>query len=80
MNKILIPAATMRKFKIKLQNFEKKAIMSEMDSMYSNKVWDLVEPPERVKSIKCKWIYKKKRGIDGKVKTFKERLVAKRFA
>ena len=55
------------------------AMKSEMESMYSNKVWDLVEPPEGVKPIGCKWIFKKKRGVDGKVKTFKARLVAKGF-
>ena len=31
------------------------------------------------RSIGCKWIYKRKRGIDGKVKTFKARLVAKGY-
>ena len=48
--------------------------------MYSNQVWDLMEPPEGIKPIGCKWIYKKKRGADGKVKTFRARLVAKGFA
>jgi len=52
--------------------------MSGMESMYSNQVWDLVEPPERIKPIGCKWIYKKKRGVDGKVETFKAKLVAKK--
>ena len=52
---------------------------SELESMYSNKVWDLVKPPEGIKPIGCKWIYKRKRGADGKVETFKARLVAKGF-
>ena len=56
-----------------------KAMKSEMQSMYSNQVWDLMEPPEGIKPIGCKWIYKKKRGADGKVETFKARLVAKGF-
>ena len=47
--------------------------------MYSNQVWLLVDPPIGVKPIGCKWIYKKKRGIDGKVETFKARLVAKGY-
>ena len=47
--------------------------------MYSNQVWDLMEPPERIKPIGCKWIYKKKKGADSKVETFKARLVAKGF-
>ncbi|RVX02180.1 Retrovirus-related Pol polyprotein from transposon TNT 1-94 [Vitis vinifera] len=55
------------------------AMKSEMESMYSNQVWELVEPPKGVKPIGCKWIYKKKRGIDGKVETYKARLVAKGY-
>ncbi|NAU11332.1 hypothetical protein EE090_27775, partial [Klebsiella pneumoniae] len=35
--------------------------------------------PEGVKPIGCKWIYKRKRGVDGKVETFKARLVAKGY-
>ena len=38
-----------------------------------------MDPPDRIKSIGCKWVYKRKRGIDGKVKTFKARLVAKGY-
>ncbi|KAH9751653.1 hypothetical protein KPL71_014378 [Citrus sinensis] len=59
--------------------FWKKAMNQEMESMYSNKVWKLVEAPNGVKPIGCKCIYKRKRGIDGNVKTFKARLVAKGF-
>ncbi|XP_070036266.1 uncharacterized protein [Nicotiana tomentosiformis] len=43
------------------------AMKSEMESMYSNQVADLVEPPTGVKPIGCRWIYNKKRGVDGKV-------------
>ena len=56
-----------------------EAMNQEMESMYSNSVWELVDPPEHVRSIGCKWIYKKKREIDGKVETFKARLVAKGY-
>ena len=47
--------------------------------MYENKVWTLVDPPEGVKPIECKCVYKKKTDMDGKVQTYKERLVAKGF-
>ena len=60
-------------------NIWQKAMKSEMQSMYSNQVWDLMEPLEGIKPIGCKWIYKKKRGADGKVETFKARLLAKEF-
>ena len=48
-----------------------KAMNTEIKSMYSNQVWTLVDAPDGVKFIGCKWIYKRKRGIDGKVETFK---------
>ncbi|KAK9187230.1 hypothetical protein WN944_018622 [Citrus x changshan-huyou] len=51
----------------------------EMKSMYSNKVWELVDAPNEVKPIGCKWIYKRKRGVDGRVEIFKARLVAEGF-
>ncbi|KAH9658261.1 hypothetical protein KPL70_023419 [Citrus sinensis] len=56
--------------------FWKKAMNQEMESVYSNKVWELVEAPNGVKPMDCKWIYKRKRGVDGRVETFKARLVA----
>ena len=57
--------------------FWQKAMVSKMESMYSNQIWDLVELPEGIKSIGCKGIYKKKRGVYDKVEIFKARLVAK---
>ena len=39
----------------------------------------LVEPPANIKPIGCKWVYKRKRGSDEKVETFRARLVAKGF-
>ena len=42
-----------------------------MDSMYVNKVWTLVDPPEAVRPIGCKWVFKKKTDIDGKVVAYK---------
>ena len=56
-----------------------KAMKSELDSIYSNQVWDLVKVPNGIKPVGCQWIYKRKRGIDGKVETFKTRLVAKGY-
>ena len=34
------------------------AIKSRIVSMYENQVWNLVDPPEGVKPIEHKWIYK----------------------
>jgi hypothetical protein len=44
-----------------------EAMKSEMDSMYTNQVWTLVEPPEGINHIGCKWVFKKKTDMDGKV-------------
>ncbi|KAK8663400.1 hypothetical protein V6N13_083221 [Hibiscus sabdariffa] len=62
-------------------DFEKwlEAMRSEMDSMSENQVWILVEPPEGIKPIGCKWVFKKKTNMDGNVQTYKGRLVAKGF-
>ena len=47
--------------------------------MYANQVWILVDTPERVTPIGCKWIFKKKIEADGQVETYKIRLVTKSF-
>ena len=56
-----------------------EAMKSEMDSMYENQVWTLVDAPEGVKPIECKWVFKKKTDMDGNLQTYKARLVAKGF-
>ena len=56
-----------------------KAMQSKIESMFNNKVWSLVDLPKGIKPIGCKWVYKRKRGMDGKVETFKARLVAKGY-
>ena len=38
-----------------------------------------MDPPEGIKPIGCKWVYNRKRGVDGKVETFKPRLVTKDY-
>ncbi|KAL0444310.1 UNVERIFIED_CONTAM: hypothetical protein Slati_2153700 [Sesamum latifolium] len=56
-----------------------EAMKSEMDSMGSNQVWTLVDPPNGARSVGCKWVYKHKLGADGKVTAFKARLVVKGY-
>ena len=55
------------------------AMKSEMDSMYTNQVWTLVDPPEKIKPTGCKWILKKKTGMEGNVITYKVRFVGKGY-
>ncbi|KAA0061994.1 gag/pol protein [Cucumis melo var. makuwa] len=52
-----------------------KAMNLELESMYFNSVWTLVDQSNDAKHIDCKWIYKRKRDQAGKVQTFKARLV-----
>ena len=56
-----------------------EAMKLEMESMYSNSVWELVDPPEGIKPIGCKWIYKRKRGANGKVENVQSKIAAKGF-
>jgi len=39
----------------------------------------LIDAPEGINPIECKWVFKKKIDMDGKVKTYKARLIAKGF-
>ncbi|KAG9458306.1 hypothetical protein H6P81_002814 [Aristolochia fimbriata] len=55
------------------------AMKEEMDSMSSNKVWDLVQLPSGFKPIGCKWVFKTKRDSSGNIERYKARLVAKEF-
>jgi len=52
----------------------------ELESMANNKVWDLVELPNRIKPIGCKWVFKTKKDSLGSIKRHKARLVGKGFA
>ncbi|PKI60628.1 hypothetical protein CRG98_018978 [Punica granatum] len=52
-----------------------KAMKFEMDFMSKNQVWDLVNPPKGIVPIENKWVFKRKIGADGKVETYKARLV-----
>ena len=52
---------------------------SEIESMKENQVWNLIDQPDGVRTIECKWIYKKKKDMDGNVHIHKARLVAKGF-
>ncbi|GJS21393.1 retrotransposon protein, putative, ty1-copia subclass [Tanacetum coccineum] len=44
-----------------------------------NEVWDLFDLPADGKTIRSKWLFKKKTDIDGAVDTYKARLVAKGY-
>ena len=53
-----------------------EAMEREMESLHSNEVWELVEPPPNRKIVGSKWIFKRKVDADGAVARYKARLVA----
>ena len=55
------------------------AMKEEMNSMASNRVWDLVELPDGIKVIGCKWVFKTKKDSLDNIERHKARLVAKGF-
>ena len=58
----------------------KIALNNEIDSLMKNNVWNLEELPLNKKAIGCKFIFKKKIDGDGKISSFKCRLVAQGFS
>lgn len=54
-------------------------MQEEMDSLYKNGTWILVNLPAGKKAIKCRWIFKTKISATGKLEKHKARLVAKGF-
>lgn len=57
-----------------------KAMIDELESMKKNDVWDLVDLPNGVKPVGCKWVFKTKLDPKGNVERYKARLVAKGYA
>ncbi|GKC23241.1 retrotransposon protein, putative, ty1-copia subclass [Tanacetum coccineum] len=55
------------------------AMNAEIQSMMDNMVWVLVDLPPGCKTVRSKWIFKKKTDMDGIVHTYKARLVAKGY-
>ena len=57
-----------------------EAMESEMESMYENKVWTLVDLPDDQQAIENKWIFKKKTDADGNVTIYKALTCGERFS
>nr|GEV76408.1 hypothetical protein [Tanacetum cinerariifolium] len=56
-----------------------EAMNTEMQSMKDNQVWYLVDLLSNGRTVRCKWLFKKKNDMDGNVHTFKAHLVEKSF-
>src|SRR4051812_23176779 len=51
----------------------------ELETMWTNHVWDLVDLPTGCKAIGNKWVLKIKHNSDGSIDRYKARLVAKGY-
>jgi transposase InsO family protein len=56
------------------------AMDDEIYSLRENNTWTVVDKPAGVKTVGCKWVFKKKRNADGSVDRYKARLVAKGYS
>ncbi|GKC15825.1 ribonuclease H-like domain-containing protein, partial [Tanacetum coccineum] len=56
-----------------------QAMNEEMQALYENNTWDLVELPRNRRAIGSKWVYKTKLKSTGEIDRYKARLVAKGF-
>ncbi|KAJ0528553.1 putative RNA-directed DNA polymerase [Helianthus annuus] len=56
-----------------------EAMNKEMEALFRNNTWTLVDLPPSRKPIGCKWVYKVKYKSSGEIERFKARLVAKGF-
>jgi hypothetical protein len=60
-------------------DYWKEGVRSEMDSIMSNGIWEVVERPYGCKPVGCKCVLKKKLRPDGTIDKYKARLVAKGY-
>ncbi|KAJ0534339.1 putative RNA-directed DNA polymerase [Helianthus annuus] len=56
-----------------------EAMNNEMEALYRNNTWVVVDLPKGRKPIGCKWVYKIKYKANGEIERYKARLVAKGF-
>ncbi|KAG8482828.1 hypothetical protein CXB51_024043 [Gossypium anomalum] len=57
------------------------AMQEEMESLHKNRTWDLVKLLKGKKTVRCKWVFKKKEGTPGvEEPRYKARLVAKGYS
>jgi hypothetical protein len=55
-------------------------MVEEYTSIMRNGVWNIVPRPKRKSFMSSKWLYKIKHVVDGSIKKFKERFVARGFS
>lgn len=58
----------------------RKEIQCEYDVVIQSQSWEIVECPNNVKPISCKWFYRIKYKENGEIDKYKDRLVTKGFS
>jgi hypothetical protein len=56
-----------------------KAMEVELSALEQTGTWKIVDLPDHIKPICCRWIYKVKYNVDGSVERYIARLVAKGY-
>jgi hypothetical protein len=62
------------------EDYWRRAMQEEMDSIHQNKTWKISDLPTDHKAIGLKWVFKVKRDPTGNIVKHKTRLVAKGYA
>ncbi|GJX69194.1 putative RNA-directed DNA polymerase [Tanacetum coccineum] len=57
-----------------------EAMNNEIEALFRNKTWVVVDLPPNMKTIGCKWLWKIKYKSTGEIERYKARLVAKGFS
>jgi transposase InsO family protein len=57
----------------------REAMQHELTALEKTGTWEIVDLPDHIKPIGCRWIYKIKHHADGSIERYKARLVAKGY-
>ena len=57
----------------------KEAVNNEIESIMQNHPWELVDLPPGSKPLGYKWIFKRKKKVDGSIDKYKAKLVVKLY-
>lgn len=57
-----------------------EAMQKELKALEDAHTWTIIEQPEGVNVVSCKWVFHIKRNVDGEIEWYKARLVAKGYS